>query len=228
MTIKLLFVNTEIYPITITLQLTHATPIDESTKTTSITRSGLKIVHLNIRSLRNTAHIVQLRYLAISSNIDVLTISETWLSTTCTNSEVGIASYNLFRLDRLHKRGGGVCAHVRKELKASVLKELSEISETDFHQLWIKVQCKMFKSLLICVPYRPPDCPVVCFESFFKPNYIQALQYGKPIFILGDLNCNLLKTSQEQKALNDVSTELNLTQIINNPTRITNTCHSLI
>ena len=126
-----------------------------------------------------------------------------------------IVAYNLFRLDRLHKRGGGVCAYVRKELKASVLKELSEISETDFHQLWIKVQCKKFKSLLICV-----------FEIFFKHNYIQALIWKT--FILGDLNCNLLKTSREQKALNDVSTELNVTQIINDPTRITNTCHSLI
>ena len=69
---------------------------------------------------------------------------------------------------------------------------------------------------------------MVCFESFFKPNYIQALLYGKPILILGDLNCNLLQTNREQKALKDVSTELNLTQIINDPTRITNTCHSLI
>ena len=71
------------------------------------------------------------------------------LNTTCTNSEVGIPSYNLSRLDRLHKRGGDVCAYVWKELKASILKELLEISETDFHQLWIKVQCKKFKLLLI-------------------------------------------------------------------------------
>ena len=61
----------------------NRTPIDEFTKTTSITRSGLKIVRLNIHSLRNTAHIVQQRYLEISSNIDVLTISETWLNTKC-------------------------------------------------------------------------------------------------------------------------------------------------
>ena len=25
------------------------------------------------------------------------------------------------------------------------------------------------------------------------PNYLQALTYGKDIFLLGDLNCNMLK-----------------------------------
>lgn len=73
--------------------------------TIPITHAVLKIAHLNIRSLRNTAHSVQLRDLAISSNIDVLTISETWLNTTCTNFEIGINGYQLFRLDRLHKIG---------------------------------------------------------------------------------------------------------------------------
>jgi len=38
------------------------------------------MIHLNIRSLRNTAHLIQLRELAISQKLDVITISETWLN----------------------------------------------------------------------------------------------------------------------------------------------------
>jgi predicted secreted hydrolase len=67
------------------------------------------------------------------------TSTETWLNSTVTNSEIAIEDYKIYRLDRLHKRGGGVCAYIKKNLKASVLKELSQISESSFHQLWITI-----------------------------------------------------------------------------------------
>lgn len=190
--------------------------------------NGLKLFHLNIRSLRNTAHLLQLREFALSNGIDVLTISETWLNSTVSNSEININDYKLQRLDRLHKKGGGVCAYIRKEIKAVVLKEITEISETNFHQLWIKLQYKKSKSVLICVSYRPPDCPSTCFENSFKANYIQALTLGKPIVVLGDLNCDMLKDGVDQKKLVDVCTELNLSQVIISPTRITRNSQSLI
>ena len=70
--------------------------------------------------------------------------------------------------------------------------------------------------------------PLSCFEDLFKPNYIQALVLSKPILVLGDLNCNTLKDCPENRALSYVSTELNLTQIIKTPTRITDNSQSLI
>ena len=78
--------------------------------------SKLKIIHLNIRSLRNTAHLIQLRELAISQKLDIITISETWLNSTVTNAEVSIIGYTLFRQDRPRKRGGGVCAFIREDI----------------------------------------------------------------------------------------------------------------
>ena len=111
-------------------------------------------------------------------------------------SEINIDGYKLYRLDHLHKKGGGVCAYIRKDMKASVLKYLAYISETNFHQLWIQLQLTKSKSLLICVSYPPPDCPLDCFENLLKPNYIQALVLWKPIFVLGDLNCNMLKDNR--------------------------------
>jgi len=124
--------------------------------------------------------------LAFEKKSVIITISETWLNTTVTSAEVQIESYKLHRLDRLHKRGGGVCAYVRKDLKSSVLKDLTSISERNFHQLWIKVQCKKCKSIIICVTYRPDDSPLSSFEELLKPCYIQALTLDKPITILGD------------------------------------------
>ena len=80
----------------------------------------------------------------------------------------------------------------------------------------------------MCVSYRPPDCPLSCFENNLKPSYTEALLLDKPIFILGDLNCNILKTGPESIALENFMYEMNLKQMITTPTRITDTCESLI
>ena len=97
-------------------------------------QSGLKILHLNLRSLWNISHLSQLRELNNREQFDIVTISESWLNTTITSTEIKLDGYKLFRLDRLHKRGG-VCVYVRSELKSKVLKDLSSISDRNFHQL---------------------------------------------------------------------------------------------
>ena len=81
---------------------------------------------------------------------------------------------------------------------------------------------------MISISYRPPDCLFSCFEELLKPSYIQALTMNKPIVVSGDLNCNVLKESLESKALSNFLSETNQKQIITTPTRITDTCESLI
>ncbi|CAB4046310.1 Hypothetical predicted protein, partial [Paramuricea clavata] len=88
--------------------------------------SSLNIVHLNIRSLRNIVHLTEVKELVKLNNIDVLTISESWLNSSVTNREIAIDYYKIHRLDRLHKKGGGVCAYIKKNIKATVLKDLSK------------------------------------------------------------------------------------------------------
>ena len=112
------------------------------TENISVNTGHINIFHLNIRSLRNKAQFIQLQELASLAKFDIIMISETWLNTSVTSAEVKIDRYKLIRLDRLHKRGGGVCAYIRKDLKSTLLKDLSYISERNFHQLWISVQCK--------------------------------------------------------------------------------------
>ena len=51
----------------------------------------------------------------------------------------------------------------------------------------------------------------------------------KPIVVLGELNCNLLNTTtRDCKLLTEMMCELNLKQIIESPTRITDISQSLI
>ena len=110
----------------------------------------LKVLHLNIRSLRNSEHFIQLKELNKRGKFDVITISESWLNTSVSSLEVNLEGYKLSRLDRLHMGGGGVCVYTRNNLKAKVLKDLSSISERNFHQLWISLQWKKTKSTVVC------------------------------------------------------------------------------
>ena len=158
----------------------------------------------------------------------MITVTETWLNTTVTNSEVSIDGNKLYRQDRLRKRGGGVCAYIRKDITVTVLKDICLLSDNYFHQFWLKLQCRKLRSIVICVYFRSPDYPLSCLEKLLNPSYIQALTMNKPIVVLGDLNCKVSKESPETKALSNVLSEANLKQIVTTATRITDTCESLI
>ena len=127
----------------------------------------------------------------------ILAVSESWLNSSVTSAEAEVEGYKLIRLDRPNHRAGGVCVYVRRSLKSKVLKDLSRNPDSGFHQLWEQVQQKKLKSFLLCVTYRTPDCPLSCFVEDFIDQYLQALTYGKSVWVVGDLNCDLLTSSYE-------------------------------
>ena len=77
-------------------------------------------------------------------------MSESWLNSTVSNAEVEIEGYKLSRLDRTTKSGGGVCVYTRISLKVNILTELTEISPSGFHQLWMQIQFRNLKPILLC------------------------------------------------------------------------------
>ena len=67
------------------------------------------------------------------------------------------------------------------------------------------------------------------FEEELNHSLISALSHNKPVFILGDLNCNLLNpTDSGSTALKAFCSLFNLTQLISNPTRVTQSTKSLL
>lgn len=74
---------------------------------------GLYIIHVNIWSL--LPKIDQLRAWLISNRPSVITISETWLSSSISNSDISLDNYILYRADR-GARGGGVATYVSSNL----------------------------------------------------------------------------------------------------------------
>ena len=102
-------------------------------------KSKLKVIHLNARTLKNRVNLHQIREFTQEHKPDIIAISESWLNSTVTNAEIEIEGFKVIRLGRLHKIGGDVCAYVRCNIKCFKIKHLSTISEDNFHQLWLRI-----------------------------------------------------------------------------------------
>ena len=99
------------------------------------------------------------RQLPVTTSISLQSAS--WLDRTVCDADILIPGYTTFRQDRgPHKRGGGVLVYVKDIYKGCVIEKWSSVSESNFQQLQLKVQCKKFKSFLLCTVYRPPDAPI--------------------------------------------------------------------
>ena len=188
----------------------------------------LEIAHLNAESLKCRQHFHEVKEMALDKKFDILTISETWFNSTVTNESVEIDGYQIYRLDRLGKAGAVVCAYVKNGFKANVLKDLSAIGKSGLHQLWIQIQRKKHRSILLCVIYRPPDIGHSCLQEELLPKCVQALSLKKDIVLMGDANCDLLTKNPKGEALSAFCAFVNATQLIDEPTKVTKTTRSLL
>ena len=150
----------------------------------------LTVAHLNVRSMasRGNFHLIE----QIVVHYDIFTISETWLDPSVCDSDLNIPGYILTRQDRgPQKKGGGLIVYAKNKFKVSVLDTWSSVSEYNFQQLWLKVQCRKFRSFLLCTVYRPPDAPISFLEDLTK-TVVESLLQGVTVVLLGDLNCDVL------------------------------------
>ena len=120
-----------------------------------------------------------------------------------------------------------MCTYAKSNLKIAVLENLSSACDDGFQQLWLRVQCRKYKSFLIYNTYRPPQTPSTCFESLAN-SLTDVLLLDLNVVILGDLNCNILAPDPETTSLQTFISTFNLQQLVKKPTRITETTKSLI
>lgn len=110
---------------------------------------NFEILYTNIRSLRNKIHDIEWE-LNNHLNVQVISLTETHLSSEIYHGELSITGYQLFRKDRnLH--GGGIAVYVKDNIKSSTIDLLS-----DSESLLLKLEGIDFSIFLLTV-YRPPD-----------------------------------------------------------------------
>ena len=158
---------------------------------------------------------------------DVLTISETWLTSNISDDEISIPGCSLTRNDRIEKHGGGTLAFVKNTIP---YKTRVDLQNKNIESTVVEITRPKSKSLFILTIYRAPDQPL---ETFTHELHIalSSIPLDAEIVLLGDFNVNFLAKRNDssrplkRKLLNLTSTYY-LEQIIDKPTRITATSNT--
>lgn len=180
--------------------------------------SDLKCLHINVHSIFPKIH--EIARLVQSNNIDCISINETFLDHSINDCEIAIDSYSIFRHDR-NRHGGGVLLYIKQCLSPSLIESSSHIEA-----IWVKIKCKRNRKFIIGSMYRPPNSNTNYHEHILRV-FERIFAYNCNLIIMGDFNYNAL-CSIEYKKVADLETYFQLSQVIDKPTRVTQTTRSLI
>lgn len=182
-------------------------------------KSNIKIGHLNVRSLYTGFN--ELIDIINNNKLDILALSETWLSEDTPLDAFSIPGFNLYRKDRL-TRGGGVAVYIRDSINAELI--TINYDENCIEQLWLKFRINR-KILALAVFYRPPSVNIHSsleqldsILSFLLPTVDYAI-------CLGDINVNLFNIDNPVSQCFEC---YGFTQVVNEPTRVSSTASTLI
>ena len=183
---------------------------------------ALKVAHLNACHLLPS--IDDIKILISNTDLDILCVGETFLSDQVDSKYLIFPGYVVERRDR-QSHGGGVCVIYRDWLKADVLTVPSNGSTLE--ALWLRFNCN--SPFIVGTLYRPPASNVasVLDDLHHQLTFLLAKQY--PLYVLGDVNLDLLKPSATGvRKYQQILEELTLQQLISSPTRTTETTSTLI
>ena len=198
---------------------------------------NLSVIHLNIRSL--LSHFIELRRAAYINDFDVITLSETWLSPTDPDAALSLTGYDLIRLDRRNAihRSGGVAIYVKSNIKYSKLESQEVPGTGSLEAVGILIYkhhgSALSQPIAIVSIYRPPQCPHVSFFESLEFLLLSLVTKTSHIVCLGDFNIDVsIPTSRmNQYPLNlllNFCNHFDLNQLIDQPTRVTDTSSSTI
>lgn len=175
----------------------------------------LNVAHINIRSLVPKCMIM--KNYVINNKIDILAISESWLTHAILDEVVCMEGFQLVRRDRACGRGGGVVLYVRDSIRFTEIMDCkTEYSE----QIWIEFNLRNIKTILGLI-YRPPGGDSVHdFLNEFEENTCKNLLNCDNYLCTGDFNINVMNLHCPYvQRFNLILSAYNVTQIIAEPTR---------
>ena len=155
-------------------------------RATAESSCALKIGHLNVRSL--TAHLDQVNLLLLREQLDVLCLSETWLTEAVDTSTLLFPGYIISRRDRRKKTGGGVAILYRNTLRAEQLQV--PVGNSTLETLWLQITSR--STVVVGVVYRPPSGPSAPAIDNLHHQLTLILTQDRPTYLLCDVNFDVL------------------------------------
>ena len=180
---------------------------------------SLNCLLVNARSIKNKVQ--QLHAILHLNDIDLVAITETWLNASVESAEIFDSSYQVYRKDRLDRRGGGILIAFKNHLKVSSRYDLSSMSADHNEILVVDVLCAKLGKIGIIVCYRPPNDFSEGFITNLKTTLYHCAEANlSQICLLGDLNMPHvdwdrmvpLQMSQFNIEICNIFQELNLSQ----------------
>ena len=201
---------------------------------------GMHLGHINIRSITNKWDVFKTQFL--STNLHILTISETWLNEKLPSEFYKLTNnYTFLRNDRNWsdeghlniKKGGGVALYVKNSLNYSDVDFIHlNTNNKNIESQWVSIKQPNSRTILIGNVYRPPQGNIETFIQVLE-DILTSMDLSKiELFIMGDLNIDILeKKNPNTKKLLELIKTFGLRQLIKTPTRYSkdkNSCITVI
>ena len=162
---------------------------------------NLRLGTVNARSMRDKAP--ALSDLVVSKGIDLLGITETWLTIRETSSDLAEMTpngFSFFQTPRVNKRGGGVGLFVSNAFKFTPI-NLPSLSS--FECISGKLECGR-ACLNILNIYRPPG-PASSFFSELQDLLVYLASLPHDLVLMGDFNLHLESSSSDVRQLTGIT-----------------------
>ena len=189
-------------------------------------KSSLSFCHTNIRSLRKNLENFQTHILSeLNFHFSLLAVTETRINNENLDFNPSIPNYN-FEFVPTPLSAGGVGMYIDDNLQYKVIEKTTNEA---FQALWLEIEFKTKSNVICGVVYRQHNS-ADRFLDYFEERIDHYSATGKPVYLLGDVNINILRSqtcSYAQQFLNCLQSYA-LLPTIDKPTRVYNDSASLI
>ena len=192
--------------------------------------SNFSLLHLNIRSV--VSHFTEfLCYLdTLNFVFKVIALSETAINATSIN--YNIPNYSCEMNIRENRKGGGVSLYVHNTFQYKVRNDLQlgGVVNSVFVEL-LKTTTNSKHNIICGCIYRPPSMSLSVFNELLSDMFGKILSENKYVYIFGDFNVNTISSvigKANTQEFKDIFSSNYCLPLITKPTRVTNSCSSLI
>ncbi len=161
-----------------------------------------------------------------------LLVQETHLNDSHLSECFSIPRYRFHGADRTcnsgKSRGGGLAVYAGSKYHFEYIESHTKCNK-DIEIMWVRLDLPSTRSTLIANIYRPPDGNLSNALEIIEKDIAEWMSTGNPdIVIMGDFNVDVHKNHAANRKLNLFISNNSLSQIITEPTQLTNTSKSTI
>ena len=219
---------------------TSASGIESSREVESeaLATKYIKICHININSVTAHDKLDELADFTDVNKIDIVMLTETKLDTNVHPSLYKLDHFQNPYTKHRNRQGGGVAVYIRNTISS---RRMCSLEMEDEESIWIQIKVKT-RIILACCIYFPPNLNSERIDDFLSKlnesvTIAKALN-PSAILILGDFNTGNIYLNPNYQyrhsgittydvRLKDNLNSLNLEQLIDEPTRLTDTVANL-